>query len=59
MGMYNPQFDKQIAMVNTITNRHKGEIDYLLLDWVILELYDKNGEIFQQPVPKLTIDFKG
>ena len=57
--MYNPLFTKQIAMVRDITNKHAGEIDYLLLDWVVLELYDKRGDIFQQPVPKLVIDFKG
>lgn len=57
--MYNPQFNKQIAMVRDITNKHAGEIDYLKLDWVVLELYDKRGEMIQQPVPNLVIDFKG
>lgn len=57
--MYNPHFNKQIAMVRDITSKHIGEIDYLLLDWIVLELYDKHGDIFQQPVPKLIIDFKG
>lgn len=57
--MYNPHFQKQIAMVQNITNRHVGEINELTLDWVVLELFDKNGELFQQPVPKLYIDFKG
>lgn len=57
--MYNPEFTKQIAMVQNITNKHVGEIDHLTLDWVVLELFDKHGETFQQPVPKLVIDFKG
>jgi hypothetical protein len=57
--MYNPHFDKQIKMCQDITNKHVGEIEHLVLDWIILEMFDKNGEIFQQPVPKLVIDFKG
>lgn len=45
-------------MVRDITSKHIGDIDYLLLDWVVIELYDRNGETYQQLLPNLTIDFK-
>ena len=57
--MYNPHFLKQIQMCKDITSKHVGEIDHLELEWVVLEMYDRNGEMFQQPVPKLVINFKG
>lgn len=57
--MYIRPTDKAIAMVREISNKHVGEIDYLELDWVVLDLFDKYGEIYQQAVPKLTIGFKG
>jgi len=57
--MFNPHFDRQIAMVNNFATKHIGELDYLVLDWYVLELFDKHGEVIQQPVPKLVMDFKG
>lgn len=47
-----------VKMVRDITNKHIGDIDHLLLDWVVIELYDRNGDTYQQLLPNLVIDFK-
>lgn len=58
--MFNPHFDRVTNMCTTIANKHIGEINYLKLDWQIVEYFDSRypGEIIQQLVPVLDIDFK-
>lgn len=58
--MFNPHFDRVIKMVETMSNKHIGEMNYLKLNWETIEYYDSRnpGEVIQQIVPVLDIDFK-
>lgn len=57
--MYNPEIAKVTNMVQTMWNKHNGEMNRLVLEWDILELYDnRTGAMVQQIVPLLAIEFK-
>lgn len=56
--MYNPKFKEAFTMANTMYNKHAEEIDRFVFDYKVQELYDSNGEIYQQLTPFLLIDFK-
>lgn len=57
--MYNPEISKVTNMVQTMWNKHNGEMNRLVLEWDILELYDnRTGAMVQQIVPLLAIEFK-
>lgn len=58
--MYNPQTDKVVNMVTTLSNKHIGEINWLQLRWEIVDIYDARypDGLIQQLVPMLDIDFK-
>lgn len=57
--MYNPEIGKVTSMVQTMWNKHNGEMNRLVLEWDIVELYDtRSGSMIQQIVPLLAIEFK-
>lgn len=56
--MYNPKFKEAFKMAQTMYNKHSEDIDTFVFDYKIQELYDANGEIYQQLTPFLLIDFK-
>lgn len=56
--MFNPHFEKAYQMVQNLTSKHVGELSACKLDWQVLELIHPSGEIIQQPVPMLLMDFK-
>jgi len=58
--MYNPQVEKVIQMVKTITDKHAGEINWLQLHWEVVDLYDSrySDGLIQQILPRLDIDYK-
>lgn len=56
--MYNPKFKEAFQMANNMYKAHAEEIDRFVFDYKIQELYDSQGEIYQQLTPFLLIDFK-
>lgn len=56
--MFNPHFEKGYQMVQTIVNKHKDELNWATFDYVTVELVASNGDIIEQLVPKLVLDFK-
>lgn len=58
--MFNPKIDQVIKMCETMAAKHMGEMNYLTLDWKVVEMYDARyqSSVIQQLVPLLVIDFK-
>lgn len=59
--MLNPKiFDRAFTMVQTMVNKHEGDLRSVDFDWYVLELFDGRypDVIIQQPVPWLRMDFK-
>jgi hypothetical protein len=59
--MLNPKvFDRAFNMVQTMVNKHEGDLRSVDFDWKVLELYDARypDSLIQQPVPWLRMDFK-
>ena len=52
---YNPKLDKALAMAHTTYNKHSEDIERFVFDYKIQELYDDNGELYQQLTPYLLI----
>ena len=56
--MYKPYIKEGLAMAEKMLNKHAEDADRFIFDYKIQELYDQNGEIYQQLTPFLLIDFK-
>lgn len=58
MSAYNPKFKEAFVMANTMYNSRKEDIQRFVFDYKIQEIYDANGDIYQQLTPFILIDFK-
>jgi len=58
--MYNPQIKEVISMCKTLTDKHIGEMNYLTLDWQVVQTFDARypDKMIEQLLPLLVIDFK-
>jgi len=57
--MYNPHFDKAMAMVRDLVQKHIGELNALDFRYENMEVYyPQYDKYINQPVPRLVMDFK-
>lgn len=56
--MWNPKIEQGYQMLKHILDKHCGEMYDMNFGYHVIELMDNSGNLVQQIVPDLTINFK-
>jgi hypothetical protein len=56
MSAYNPKIDDFIKMARETYEKHKDEISVFVADYKTQDMYDRDGNVYQQLTPYLYIE---